>query len=61
MVPYVCPVVSIWVEYPELPLLFLMACMMAIQKVPSGEKLTKQAMRKKLYTKLHMYLSYFSM
>jgi hypothetical protein len=25
-VPYVCPVFSMWFEYPELLLLFLMAC-----------------------------------
>jgi hypothetical protein len=26
IVPYVCPVFCIWFEYPEFPLLFLIAC-----------------------------------
>jgi hypothetical protein len=47
---------SILLKYPELPLLFLMACTRAIQKVPSGEQLTKQAMRKKCYIQKTTYI-----
>jgi hypothetical protein len=34
---------------------------MAIRKVPSGDLLTKQAMKKSIiYNKIHIYLSYLS-
>jgi hypothetical protein len=30
MVPYVCPMFNMWLEYPKLPLLFLTACMCSL-------------------------------
>jgi hypothetical protein len=33
VVPYVFSVFSIWLEYPELPLLFLMACICSLYLV----------------------------